>query len=236
MFDHTKAAFHLLVKDLKKIGFGLSVFTQLVTIAYLIYNLTAQKGVTIANAIMLTICTAYFIFFLYAENKHLKKETKKRISALYKWGKRLTKLFTILVVAYGLIVSGSDFSPFSFFLLIMMIFGWLLNILFYIIEKYVTAKIQLIWSGIVSDTKPVLKVVDFVEKFKNHKGIDLEISEEHAATLTETKNELQEKKKAQKKQDREAIWQNFKALFRKKEKESDDEQDEEQEEDLYDLT
>lgn len=223
MFDHTRAALHLLVKDLKKIGFGLSVFTQLVTITYLVYNLAAQKGVVIANAIMLTITAAYLLFFLYAESKSLQKKTKRRVSAMYKWGKRLTKLLTICIVAYGLVVSGSDFSPFSFFLLVMMIVGWLLNLLFYIIEKYVAAKIQLLWSGIVSDTKPVLKVVDFVEKFKNHKGIDMEVSEEHAVALHETKTELQEKKKAQKKKDREAVWQNFKALFRKNNAEEKDE-------------
>ena len=87
MFDYTKAALFEVVEDFKKIITGINITTQALTIVYLIYTLIANTGVMIANAILLSLSIAYFIYFLMSSRKE-KKNHKKQMK---KWKKTPNK-------------------------------------------------------------------------------------------------------------------------------------------------
>ena len=64
MLDYTKAAFHQVLTDLKKVAHGLNVVLQVVYISYLIYALGTGMGNPIVNGVLLGLTCAYFLFFL----------------------------------------------------------------------------------------------------------------------------------------------------------------------------
>ena len=97
MFDYTKAAFKKTVSDFKKIDLIRNISTQLIYIAYLIYVICIQSGNLIANVILLSLASAYFLFFLYMKIRGVKRNVKRTVKNVYKWSKQLVKLFNVKV-------------------------------------------------------------------------------------------------------------------------------------------
>ena len=96
------------VNDFKKIGLGINISTQAFTIIYLIYALCVGSGVLIANIILLIISSLYLGFVLYVHHFAVAEEMTKLLKSIYRWSKRLIKLFTLAVSIYGLYTTISD--------------------------------------------------------------------------------------------------------------------------------
>ena len=181
MFDYTKAAWKQIEADFKKIAFICNIFTQLLYIAYLVYALFTGTGFTIANIILLTLSVAYFAFFLYATQQELKKQTRKLIKRIYKRCKQAIKIFTLSVLIYGLWFTAKDVSPISLIFTVLMVIGFLLDVLLEIILKFLVNRAQLVMEGFKTDwenaKKPVTTVGNFFKKIAGK-----EIPEEPAPT------------------------------------------------------
>lgn len=158
MLEYTKAAFSKIINDFKKIFNGIKITTQALSILYLLYAVISQTGVWIANVILLTLALGYFVFFLVMETKKGSRQVKKRVKHIYGWCKRLIKLLTIGITVYGLVLAKADFEPLSFLLVILMIFSWVLEFLFYIIIRFLEMEKELLLKGLSTDLEriPVL--------------------------------------------------------------------------------
>ena len=168
MFDYTKAAFNKIVNDFKKIDFIRNVLTQGVYISYLIYAVCIQSGVLAVNIALLTLAVGYFIFFLYMKTRGVTKQIKITVKKIYKWCKRLIKLFNLGVLIYGLSITASHFTALSLILAALMIVGWVLEILFEVVFRFFVNKAKFIIEGMEADykniTKPVKSVGNFFKK------------------------------------------------------------------------
>ena len=173
MFDYTKAAFKKIVDDFKKIDFARSIITQGIYMAYLIYAICIQSGVLGVNIALLTLACAYFGFFLYMKTRGVQKQVKKLVQKIYKWCKRLIKLFNLGVMIYGLSITASHFTALSLILAALMIVGWVLEILFEVVFRFFVNKAKFIMEGMEADyknlTKPVKTVGNFFKKLTGKK-------------------------------------------------------------------
>lgn len=201
MLDYTKTAIRQTVDDFKKIDFIRNIATQAIYIVYLIYAICVQTGVLIANIILLTLACAYFVFFLYMKTRGVKKQLKRMVRDIYKWCRRLIKLFTLGVMIYGLSLTASHFTPLSLVLAALMIVGWVLQLVFEVVFKFFLGRAQFILEGMEADyeklTKPVKTVGNFFKKLtgkeveeekapsKNRLLLDKKIAQEKAKKTQE---------------------------------------------------
>ncbi len=164
MFDYTKAALGKIIGDFKKIFNGIKIAMQLLSILYLFYAVFSDTGILIANIILLILALGYFIFFLVMETKKGMRNVKKRVKDVYGWSKRVIKLLTIGITVYGLVLAKTNFEPLSFLLVILMIFGWILEFLFYIIIKFLEVEIALLKDGLATDCERIPILGGYVKK------------------------------------------------------------------------
>lgn len=195
MLDYTKMAIRQTISDLKKTDYIRNVATQIIYIIYLIYTLIAQTGYLAVNIILLTISLAYFIFFLAItscgktlEGKAIKKITTK----VYVWCKRLIKLFTLGLTVYGIYTTVEHVHPVSVILAALMIVGWILQIVFEVLIKILTNRVNFILEGLEADLDNMLKPVRTVGNFFK-KVTGKEVSPEKEPT----KNQLKLKAKVE---------------------------------------
>ena len=164
MFDYTKAALGKIIGDFKKIFSGIKIATQLLSIVYLLCAVITRTGIFVANLVLLTLAASYFVFFLIMETKKGQRKIKKQIKNIYGWCKRLIKLLTLSVTVYGLVVAKADFEPLSFLIVILMVFAWVLEFLFYIIIKFLEAETKLLFDGMVADVEKLPFVGGYMMK------------------------------------------------------------------------
>lgn len=110
MFRKTKEGLSTKLNKINRLVFIFSVITQLFYIGYLIYSIVAEKGIQIANVILVVVSTVYFIFFLINERKVGKeaKEAKAKNKKFKKWGKRFVKLYTLGIAVYTMYFNIAD--------------------------------------------------------------------------------------------------------------------------------
>lgn len=178
MFDYTKSVFTKTVDDLKKIAFFFGASLQLFQIGYLIYALCIGSGIVAANIVLLVLSSAYFLFMLYINANDVKKEIKRILKTIYRWGKRLIKLFTLGVSVYGLFITASETvtvkSLVSIVLLVFMLIAWVLDVLFSLIIVIIERRKNLFFDAIKMDLEPFLKAKNFFDKIRG-KEVDSEI-------------------------------------------------------------
>ena len=195
MLDYTKMAIKQTVSDLKKTDYIRNVATQIIYIIYLIYTLIVGTGILALNIVLLVISTSYFVFFLTmtsAGKTPEGKNVKKTGTAVYVWTKRLIKLFTLGVAVYGICTAVERVSAVSVILAALMIVGWILQIIFEVLIKILTNRVNFILEGLEADLDNMLKPVRSVGNFfKKVTG------KEVAPPKEPTKNQLKLKEKVE---------------------------------------
>lgn len=195
MLDYTKMAIKQTVSDLKKTDYIRNVATQIIYIIYLIYTLIVGTGILALNIVLLVISTSYFVFFLTmtsAGKTPEGKNVKKTGTAVYVWTKRLIKLFTLGVAVYGICTAVERVSAVSVILAALMIVGWILQIIFEVLIKILTNRVNFILEGLEADLDNMLKPVRSVGNFfKKVTG------KEVAPPKELTKNQLKLKEKVE---------------------------------------
>ena len=64
MFDYTRSILDKIVNDIKKTARAFMIFTQLATIAYLIYSLVVPVGKLWVNIPLLALSITYFVIYI----------------------------------------------------------------------------------------------------------------------------------------------------------------------------
>lgn len=174
MFDLTKAALRQTVQDFKKADHTRSVLTQLVYLAYLAYCLIVKTGILAVNILLTCICVVYLIFFLIvtefgkSPDGSRFKAVKRGGALIFRWSKRIIRLFTLGVALYGLCQTVEAVTPLAVILVALMIVGWILQIIFELIIKIVSSRISMLMEGFEADvnqiTAPAKKVENTLKK------------------------------------------------------------------------
>ena len=189
MLDYTRGVVAKTIDDLKRLTFLFSLSLQIFQIAYLIYALCVGAGFLVTNIILLTLSVAYSAFILYVRRSAIKKETARTLKAIYRWSKRLIKLFTLGVSVYGLLVTASHTvtveSLFSIVFLLFMIIAWILDVLFSLLIYVLEQRKELLFNAIKMDLEPVFKAKNFMDKICGR-----EVDDEIVATETRSKLEM----------------------------------------------
>lgn len=182
MLDYTKAAIKQIAQDFKKVDLVRNVLTQLLYIFYLGYAIFARSGIFTVNLILFVLSVGYFAFFIWATGQeNANKKMQKVVELIYKRCKQLIKLFTLGVMLYGVWIAAENVTPLGMILSALMIVGWVLQIVFEIIIKFFSKRINLLIEGLEADyegmTKPARSVGNFFKKVAGKEVEEKEVSE-----------------------------------------------------------
>lgn len=228
MFERTKAAFQKTVRDIKRLIFAFTILGLLVNVAYLAYALIASSGNAIANWILLGTTTAYLLFYLivtgFGKELDGKKSLKKGGKILFKWLKRMVKVYTIAIAIYGIFSGNDKLNPLVLILIAGQALAVVLGLIFDLIILLIEKRAQLFIDGFMADMEPVLKIKRGAENIKRFfRG------EEKIAPPEPTKNqqlldqlvqEEQERKQQQKQEEKAQRKEKRRHLFGKKQAEA----------------
>ena len=172
MFERTAAAFKKTVHDIKKLIFVFTIIGLLVNVASLVYSIIKKEGNSIVDWVLLSITLAYALFYLITTSfgKELdgKKSLKKIGKRIFKWMKRLVKVYTIAVAIYGLFAGSDILSPLFILLTVGQILAVVLGLVFDLVVIIIERRAQLFIDGFMADIEPVLKIkrgMDNVSRF-----------------------------------------------------------------------
>ena len=213
MLDYTKAAFKKTVDDFKRLDYIRNVVTQALYVVYLAYAIFAPAGELWANIPLFLLSLGYFVVFLVSTTSNA-TQTQKRVKQIcktvYNRCKQLIKLFTLIVMVYGIYATTTNFTPFSVVLAALMIVGWVLQVMFEVILKYFLNRANFILEGMEADYENMLKPVKSVgnffkkvagkeiepekEKSKNRLWLDDQVAQTKAAKKQEKLEERERRK------------------------------------------
>lgn len=212
MLDYTRSVLIQTKEDLKKLGLLCSFALQSFQIFYLIYTLCIGSGILAANIALLVLSASYLGVMVYVNRNEAKKEIRKIFKTVYRWGKRLIKLFTLGVSVYGLFITASEpttvKTTVSIILLVFMLLGWVLDLLLEILTRIVEKRGKLFLDALKMDIEPAYKAINIIQKFRG-KEINPEpvstdarekitqLKETHIGIEPPTKKELKAMKKAE---------------------------------------
>lgn len=178
MFDYTKTAIEIIVKDLKRIFFIFNCILQLIYIGYLTYAAISGSGIFVANIILLCISVAYFVFFVITYGKKDRK-LKKMARRAYSYAKIGINAFSIGVAVYGICITvNEEISIISVILLVLMLLGWLISVLLQAAIYFIDSRKQLVIEALEADKETMLKPVTTVKNAVK-KLVGKEVAEEN---------------------------------------------------------
>lgn len=217
---HTKAAVKMIGAEFKQIAFISNIATQVVMLGYLLYTLIAPIGLWYINAALLTLSLAYLVFTLYSNYVTINKEAKQTVKSIYKWTKRVLKLFPLGIAVYSLFLAPNNLTALSLISPIVITVGWLLDVLISILYSILESRLDLLMEGIAADLGSIPFVGKYVKEATG-KGIGntanekLEALQEIAAADEAEWNERLRQTKAEK---HTSFATKVKNLFRKSDK------------------
>ncbi|MFR1983031.1 MAG: hypothetical protein ACLS4Z_04315 [Christensenellaceae bacterium] len=166
--------------------------TQIIYIIYLIYTLIVGTNPRAEYRSFGDFLLFRLFLTMTFAGKTSRAKRKKTGTAVYVWTKRLIKLFTLGVAVYGICTAVERSPPSLLFLAALMIVGWILQIIFEVLIKILTNRVNFILEGLEADLDNMLKPVRSVGNFfKKVTG------KEVAPPKELTKNQLKLKEKVE---------------------------------------
>ena len=228
MLDYTKAAIKQVGEDFKKIDFARNVITQIVYLLYLVYTMISTNGIFAVNLILFLLSAAYFGFFMFASVQETQKKIHKTVKTVYTRLKQILKLYSLGVMIYGVWLTAENIAPLSLILCSLMIVGWVLEIVFEILIRFLVNRINLVVEGLEADyenvTKPARSVGNFFKKITGNEVEEKEptkarllLNEKVKEAKIEKKNEILTKKYLKKQAILEAKERKKEKILREKE-------------------
>lgn len=203
MFDYTRSILNKIVNDVKKTARAFMIFTQLATIAYLIYSLIAPVGKLWVNILLLAFSIAYFVIYIIFTNEKwndTKAETTKKRKVLAKArnvfarSKLIVNFFPTLGVLYGLASASTHATPLSTILSLLPVLGWVLQLIFEILRMIIDKYKSLLGYAFNKDIEGIVKAYNAVSKFMGKPPIETaEIPEKTQEILDEEKEKFEKK-------------------------------------------
>lgn len=168
MFAYTKAAGKKILADIQKISLVCSITAQIFCLFYLLYALCKGVGIFYANLVLFILSCAYFGFFLYNLNFNGDKKIAAKVAYIFKWCKRLIKLFNLGIMIYAIKSTANTPSPFTIILTVVLALLWLSDILLEIAVRLIRSWFRLLIEGLQADaeifTKPANAVGNFFKR------------------------------------------------------------------------
>ena len=188
MLPKTRAAIRRIVKDLKILGWCFDWGVHLLMSAYLTVALIFGWGKLVVNVILLLLTVAFLTVRSVERHKEVKwydkwEEDKKqrRHKHLFQILSLLTKLFSLGVTVYGMVVSNQSSSSAMVVLTTLLIVLWFISAFLEIITLFVERESGLLLDGIYEDLDWVFRaarkvdegkeaVEGFFHRFRPHRG------------------------------------------------------------------
>ena len=203
MFDYTRSILDKIVNDIKKTARAFMIFTQLATIAYLIYSLVVPVGKLWVNIPLLALSITYFvIYIIFTKEKwdDTKAETTKKQKVLAKArnifarSRLIVNFFPVLGVLYGLATSSTHATPLSTILSLLPVLGWVLQLIFEILRMIIDKYKSLLGYAFNKDTEGIVKAYNAISKFMGKPPIETaEIPEKTQEILNTEKAKFERK-------------------------------------------
>ena len=203
MFDYTRSILDKIINDIKKTARVFMIFTQLATIAYLIYALIAPAGYIWVNIPLLALSIAYFVIYIILTSEkweETKTETSKRRRALAKArnvfarSKLIVNFFPMLGVLYSLATASTHATPISTILSLLPVLGWVLQLIFEIIRMIIDKYKTLLGYAVKKDTERIVKAYNALSKFISKPPMEMEEIPEKAQAVLDAEREKFENK------------------------------------------
>lgn len=202
MLDYTKVALGQIKKDVKNFAFAVSIATQLIYIAYLVYALFTKTGIFWVSLFLLVLSVGYTAFYIYATVQEMQRTIKRRARVVYKRCKQLIRLYTLGVMIYGLALTAKTPSPFAVVFAVMMIFGFVADVLIELIAKYFNSRTDMLFEAIKADfeavTKPARTVGNFFKKLTGNEPTEEEPPTRTRQNLDKQVEEIRDERRNQK--------------------------------------
>lgn len=157
MFDYTKAVLDIILYDVKRARYVLSVGVNAIYILHLSFSLIIGSGLRVVNAILLAISVCYFIFFLIYEKKKKELNAAKRI---YKGVKIAITALPLSLTVYSACLATTSESYFSLLLAVLMTVGWILNVVMELLTYYITIRKNQLIEALNADAEPIKRVIE----------------------------------------------------------------------------
>jgi hypothetical protein len=205
MLEYSKAAFHKIVNNVKRLTYVCNVAMQAVMVVYLIYATATGSGKMWANISLLTICLAYFIFFLITTkcNPFTQRPVpQKHVQRAVQYTKLCIRLCSLGVSLYGVYVATTHVTGWSIILTILSLLTWLLQVILEVIKYIVEDVAKLLKDAVEADVETIMKPVTTVKNFfKKATGQEIEPAKEkskHRLWLDEQVQKMLAERKAKK--------------------------------------
>lgn len=205
MLGYTRGIVGDTIDSIKKIAIGVDIFAQLVYIVYLSVALVMRTGQPIANAVLLFLSIAYFIYYLVTLRRwYTKKElnSRKKAKLFLRCSKRLVNLAVIVVAIIEICLKPNETDNIKLLLTILMIFGFVTSIILDLIVGLVSARLELIYTAVKLDMENIKKPLKApINLFKRATGREVEEVEvdpklvSQLETIKENQKQLKKRKK-----------------------------------------
>lgn len=173
MLKNTTAVFHIIVKDLKLASRCLTIFTNLLYIAFLCISLAFGFGILPLNIVMMTLTVSGFLFYLivdFTDNKVL-DDSYEKASPWIRYIKLAVNLISLSISIYGMVFITSYTAPvYMQVITVINVIFWLIRVIVEVVLAYVKSRWKLLVGGLVMDFKPVLSAYRGYKKAKSAVG------------------------------------------------------------------
>lgn len=222
MFDYSKAAFVVLLDDIKKFAKVFKTLSLVFTTGYFIYVLVTQSGFFIANIILASLFLIYTIFEFVVTKKDIKK-IKRVVKHSYSYITLGIKLMTLGAMIYGIYTATKAMTPISIIFTTLMIVLWIFQVLLEFFIQIMENKIDLIVVGLNKDYENLRKPIDGISNvFKRIKGQEIAPPVEKSKEIIRLEKKIQvleeekKQKKEQQKAEKKSLKERLKLMKRQK--------------------
>lgn len=175
MLEYTKTVFNQTIDDIKKISLAITVATQGIYIAYLIYALSVKVGIVYVNALLLAISLVYLIFTVVMEKRAVGKlgsKIKSKAKDVYRIARYVILLPTLITSIITLSTLNNDNVTFSLLFTLTMILCYVISVLMMIVAKMAESRFNLFMIAIKADFEPMINAYNTVRKFKGERVME----------------------------------------------------------------
>lgn len=175
MLEYTKTVFNQTIDDIKKISLAITVATQGIYIAYLIYALSVKVGIVYVNALLLAISLVYLVFTVVMEKRAVGKlgsKIKSKAKDVYRIARYVILLPTLIISIITLSTLNNDNVTFSLLFTLTMILCYVISVLMMIVAKMAESRFNLFMIAIKADFEPMINAYNTVRKFKGERVME----------------------------------------------------------------
>lgn len=200
MFINTRAVGKKIVNDVKLFSAVYSILVQLLYVAFLVYTLFSGCGIIGLNVTLLTLSVLFegFLIYSFFNGDFLTREDTIKIKHAYRIASLVIRGISLGIAVYGIHIALSEVNTVSLLFSTFMLFGWISGALIEIVKFVIERYIALLTSAFSKDTEPFVRVYRKIT-FKGYEEREARKADAIVDEITaEYKDELKDKRDSQK--------------------------------------